>query len=499
MKKTLLCLALFGALVFSAPAGSDSIKSKRLAPRDLTLEEAVAIALRDNPDIRKAKAEIERTRGQVIEVRAQALPQIAITSAYNQTDPRVLQTGGRGGGTLTIPTAGSSNGGSGGTTGGTTTIVTGGNSVTGDKSWNVILEGKQVLYSGGQVGAALRIAKLTEDTSLYGLRTTIDQVISEVRKNFYLVLLNRALITVQQESLQLLESELKDQQNRFEAGTVPRFNVLRAEVEVANQRPALIQARNAYLIADLQLAKLLGVDYEPSRSGEPPLHPVGELAARDRSVVLNDALTMAKMRRTFLKAQRQNILVEVQQIKVALAGYQPRVDANAGYELRSSRLTDNLDDTVNGWFFGLSGTWNIFDGLATSGRVKQARARLESARVNYEDSVHQVELEVQQAYARLVEARQLIQSQLKAVEQADEALRLARERLSAGAGVQLDVLDARVALTRSQTTELQARYDLNVALAELDRVTAADTVYPDTFNDPLVHKARALNKSTSAK
>ncbi|MDP9292354.1 MAG: TolC family protein, partial [Verrucomicrobiota bacterium] len=311
MKKTLFSFGIFAALVLSASAGSDVVKN-RAGSRDITLEEAVAIALRDNPDIRKAKAEIERTRGLVIEVRAQALPQVSITSAYDQTDPRLLQTGGGSGGTITIPTTN----GSGTTTGGTTTIVTGGNSVTGDKSWNVILQGKQVIYSGGQVAAATRIAKLTEDTSLYGLRTTIDQVISDVRKNFYLVLLNRALITVQQESLQLLESELKDQQNRFDAGTVPRFNVLRAEVEVANQRPAVIQARNAYLIAELQLAKLLGMDYEPSRAGEPPVNPVGALAVHDRSVVLNDALMMAKMRRTFLKAQRQNILVEVQQIKV---------------------------------------------------------------------------------------------------------------------------------------------------------------------------------------
>jgi outer membrane protein TolC len=71
------------------------------------------------------------------------------------------------------------------------------------------------------------------------------------------------------------------------------------------------------------------------------------------------------------------------------------------------------------------------------------------------------------------------------VEQALEALRLATERLDAGAGTQLDVLDARVALTRARITELQARADYQIALAEFDRVTATDTVYEESFQDPL--------------
>jgi outer membrane protein TolC len=211
---------------------------------------------------------------------------------------------------------------------------------------------------------------------------------------------------------------------------------------------------------------------------------------------LQNALQLAKERRPFLKVQRQSILIETEQIKIALAGYKPRLDANGGYEVRSSRLSDDLSDTVNGWFFGFTGSWDLFDGLETYGRTKQARARLASAKINYDDSVQQVELEVQQAYAQLQQARETIQSQQKNVESALEALRLANERLSAGAGTQLDVLDARVALTRARTTELQARADYNTALAEFDRVTATDTIYDDAFADPLARGAATRKKTT---
>ena len=76
-----------------------------------------------------------------------------------------------------------------------------------------------------------------------------------MRQQFYQVLLNRELIHVQEESVKLLQSQLQDQQNRFEAGTVPRFNVLQAQVALSNQYPLLIAAQNNYRISQLQLGE----------------------------------------------------------------------------------------------------------------------------------------------------------------------------------------------------------------------------------------------------
>lgn len=516
------------AAIFYVYAGEPLAVGRTIARHvsgDLTLEEAVRLALQQNPEILKALQEIERTRGQVIQVRAQALPHVTLTSTYNQQDRELLE-GSRGGsvgtagnfnfdGTASTETGQDTGGQTGtgtaagngtGTAAGLTPDqlaslfsqqggMSGGNFAVNNKSWLVALEVRQVLYAGGQVRAALRVAKFTQDSSYWNLRDTIDRIISRTRTQFYSVLLNRALITVQEESINLLSDQLKDQRNRFDAGTVPRFNVLRAEVELANVRPELIRVTNNYLIAQLELAKTLGL--APGPGGKPTFYAVGALGIGERPLGLQNALQLAKERRPFLKVQRQSILVETEQIRIALAGYKPRLDANAGYEFRNSRLSDDLTETVNGWFFGFTGSWDIFDGLETYGRTKQARARLESAKINYDDSVRQVELEVQQAYALLQQARETIQSQQKNVEQALEALRLANERLSAGAGTQLDVLDARVALTRARTTELQARADFNIAIAEFDRVTATDTVYDDTFNDPLARRTKKKATTSS--
>ena len=460
---------------------------------DITLGRAVQVALRQNPDILKALQEIERTRGQVIEVRAQALPHVTLSARFDQQDKGLIESGGSGGG-FNI----------GGSSGLSQELANSladafnqnGSGSSGDQSWSVTLQVTQVLYAGGQVRAAVKIAKLTEDNSYGALRDTVDAVIAKTRTQFYIVLLNRALINVAEESVKLQEDQLKDQQNRFEAGTVPRFNVLRAEVELANVRPNLIRARNNYLIGQLDLAKTLGL--LAAADGKPTFNCVGELLTAGRPGQLSTALALARERRPFLKVQRQKILIEKEQIKVALAGYKPRLDVNGGGLVRNSRLTDALDDTVNGWFFGVSGRWNLFDGFETAGKVKQATATLEAAKVTYDDSVQQVELEVQQAFANLQQAKETIQSQQKNVEQALEALRLANERLAAGAGTQLDVLDARVALTRARSTEVEARADYSKALAEFDRATATNTVYDDGFDDPLV-KIRQAERAKRAK
>ena len=92
-----------------------------------------------------------------------------------------------------------------------------------------------------------------------------------------------------------------------------------------------------------------------------------------------------------------------------------------------------------------------------------------------------MELEIQQAYSNLQQNQELVISQEKNVELADEALRLAKARLDAGAGVQLDVLNATVQLLTAQSTRLQALFGYNSSLAEFDRATGAQSTYHEMF------------------
>jgi len=468
----LLCA---GTVSFAVESALKGYVAEGVKPRDFTLDQAIRFAFQHNPDVLRARQEIRRTKGVQIEVRAEALPHLDADAFFRKTDPNL-----RGGNSSSIissttPPTGSPPPGGTPFPSPTPVLTVSSISVT-DNSYDLTLTASQLLYNGSVI-PAIRGAKYSQDASIFALVDTIDRVIATVRQQFYQVILNRSLIGVQEESVHLLEQQLQDQQNRFEAGTVPRFNVLQAEVALANQQPALITARNNYRIALLQLGKTIGLDYNPARREQEPLHCVGELSYQPREIPLSLAVQLAKERRPLLKQQRANVLTQVEAVRGAYGGFQPMLSANAGYEWTSSEVSDSLSDINKGWFFGVTGTWPIFDGLATVGRIKQQNALLSEARITYDDAVRQVELEVQQAYSNLQQDRELYFSQSKNVDQAREALRLASARLGVGAGVQLDVLNAQVQLTQAQSTRLSALFSYNADLAEFDRATATDTIY----------------------
>lgn len=475
---------------------STSTRSSSVSARRFTLKQALETAFQRNPDILRARQEIRRTKGVQIEVTSQALPHLTADAVFNWTEGS-LRSGG-GGTTITtpgitptpVPTVAPITG----TRAAAETTIIPALTPT-DYSYSLSFTGSQLLYNGSVI-PAIKGAGFASDASLFALRDTIDHVIALVRQQFYQVILNRALIGVQEESVRLLESQLTDQQNRFEAGTVPRFNVLQAEVALSNQQPNLITARNNYRIAQLQLAKTIGLDFDPRRGDQAPLECIGELSYIPRDIPLPVAIQLGKERRPFLKQQRANILVQKQNLIGSYAGFQPSLSLNGGHSFESSQFSSRLDRVVDGWFFGVTGSWAIFDGLETVGRVQQARAVLSQAKITYDDSVRQVELEIQQAYSNLQQDRELYFSQEKNVDQALEALRLASARLGVGAGVQLDVLNAQVALTQARSTRLSALFSYNSDLAEFDRATATDTIYHDSFDDPLTRRRETRTVKT---
>ena len=465
------------ALLFASPflfAGTETLselrRRKTVTPR-YTLDQAVLPALQRNADIQKARQDIERTKGLYIQMRAEILPKIEATLEVQNTDPHLGSiSSGASGGLSGVPT-----------------------------QYSLSIAATQVVFAGGRIVSNIRSAAFTRDTSYYAFRNAIDLVISTVKQQFYQVLLNRELINVQESSVNLLKSQLQDQQNRFEAGTVPRFNVLQAQVALSNQYPLLIAAQNNYRISLLQLAKTLGLDFDPMRAGQPPLEAVGTLEFRPRHIPLPMAIELAKERRPFLIQQKAIVLSDAAQVNVARAGYFPQFSVSAGEDFRSSPISENINAVRSGYVFTGTGTWAIWDWGATYGSVKQARAVLEQAKITLDDANRQVELEVQQQDSNLTQSAELVKATEESVGQAQEALRLASARLSAGAGTQLEVLDSRVQVTQAESNRVQALYNYNVALAEFDRVTATEVVYSNELDEPRTReKTRTAAKSTPA-
>jgi outer membrane protein TolC len=473
--------------------GSTSASSETSSARGVptfTLDKAILTALQRNPTLLIAEQEIKRTKGVIIQIRAQALPHITPSGTYQWIDPNLRAATF---GNATTTTTGT-------TTGTAASIVNSPASQVGDAqamasptpnpnvrntqlsdiSYNIRVTGTQLVFNG-TTWPAIRGTFFQRDSAYFAFRNTLDQLLATVKTQFYQVVVNRELIKVQEQSVHLLESQLKDQQNRFEAGTVPRFNVLQAEVALYNQLPLLITAQNNYRISKITLAKTLGLDFEPRRGENPPLEVVGEMPYIPRTIELADAIELGKQRRPFLKQARANVLNQIEQVHVALGQFLPTINTTGGGEWISSSVNSSWHDISKGWIAEVTGSVPIWDSGEIYGQVKQQRALLSETKITYDDDVRQVELEIQTAYSNLQQNIELIKSQEKNVELADEALRLAKARLDAGAGVQLDVLNAQVQLLTAQTTQLQALFGYNSSLAEFDRATGAQSTYTESF------------------
>ncbi|HRP03941.1 MAG TPA: TolC family protein [Opitutaceae bacterium] len=426
LSRAALCGAfLTGMLGLSAqPAPSQPV------PETLDLATALQYALDNNYAIRQARERIKQQEGVVLEVSSRRIPNVSVGAAYQRNDRDIATT---------FPQD--------------------------DSAWNIQIQARQAIYAGGGIDASVASSKLVREAAILELRGVINDALLTVRTRFYDVLLARESIKVREQSVALLQEQLQNAKNRFEAGASSSFEVLRAEVALANAQPALIQARNAFRLAIEELRQALGFANTEGDNLKKVPEFVGELKAEPTSFDLKSSLEAARGNRPELARLSKLEEAREQGVRVARSSYLPSVDAVAGYQWRKTGLSDRFRDAADGWLVGVQSQWNVFDGRATAGRVAQARSLLAQAQLTRGETELSIEVEVRRALSSLQEAWELAEASRKVVDQAAEALRLANVRQSAGTATQLDVLTSQVDLTQARNNQLQANYNYLVALA----------------------------------
>jgi outer membrane protein len=410
----------------------------------LSVADAVNLALKQNGAILRGKADLEAQYGVVIQTRAVAIPKVEATGNY-QTSSEVEA--------YPFPLS----------------------PPVQRETWYSNIRLIQSIYEGGRITASFRSARLTKDQAVLQYQTVVADAVLSVRVGYYDVLSAAEQVVVNEASVKLLTQTLDDQNRRYEAGTVPRFNVLQAEVELANERPKLIQARNALRIAKNNLVNVLGSQVSAGIWEDIPVNLSDHLDSDPYQVELPVALAKALESRSELAALRKAEGLRREDLVNARAGYKPSIQLFAGYGGRNSGFNNDLGHDVSGYTAGAQFTWEIFDGFLTKGKVDQAKALYQGSKVDVDNETRTIELDVRTAYSNFIEARETLESQKKVQEEAEEALRLAIARSDAGTGTQLDVLTAQTSLTTARSTQVQALHDYDVDRARLERAIGLNT------------------------
>src|SRR5690606_11100233 len=246
------------------------------------------------------------------------------------------------------------------------------------RSWSAGVQVQQLLYTGGAVESGIRRAREAREAAVQDYRASVQTALLNVRERFFDVLLAREQVIVQEEAGRLLQEELDDARARVRAGSGSPFDELRAEVAVANGRPPLIRARNTYRLAAVELLRAVGLPAEEGIEDRVQ----GELAFEQIPYDLEELLIAAHDNTPEITELEHRVASAEHAIDNARAGLRPTVSAAASSGVQKSTFSDDLADTVDGWTIGVQGTWNICDGTDTRGRVAQARAPLQQARLS---------------------------------------------------------------------------------------------------------------------
>ncbi|MCL4138374.1 UNVERIFIED_CONTAM: hypothetical protein GTU68_024536 [Idotea baltica] len=417
----------------------------------LNLEKTLLVALLHNHSIETAKEEIAQQSNTIDEIRSFLLPRISLIGNYNETDDGLIESFGD-------------------------------QNFSSETNWNSRIELRQPIYSGGKSSSGFAQQKKIYEAAQMELTEIALDVLLQVRKKFYDLLLARSQLEVRLESLRLLEEELKSEKNRLKSGTVSQFNVLRAEVEVANARTPMIRAKNAITLEKQELLGLLGIKPAQLREGASKFEFVGTLEPAAFVGDLDELLLEGKKIRPKLSQLSYLSQAAVEGVGVELADYYPSIDLFGSWNYEKSRFSDEIDDTIDGWRAGVDFDWNIFSSFETKSRVATARNKVRKAEIKENQAKLDVEVEIKRAFFSVQESTQLLEASRKVVASAEESLRLARNRLSVGVGTQLEVLDSQVALTDARSNRVQALYDYNLANAQLVRAVGSDSKVKDLDN-----------------
>ena len=422
-----------GALVFLVLCGLWPLSGQAAeAPRSLNLKEALSLAWKANPSLQVSRLE-ELIAGQdVVRARSGFLPKVK--SDFNQT---VYDQATK----IRVPAA-------------RTSVAF---PLTNNNFWYSRLAADQTIFDFWATPSRYQAAILGQGATRLDTAQVRDNIFLLVCQGYFRVLRGEKLIDVAQQEVVQFGDQLKDAKNLYEFGIATYNDVLQAEVALADSQQRLITAKNDVTNDKSALNKLIGLPIPTPIS----LTEEKELAAPDQNLAA--ASDLAVKQRSDLKAASSRIDQGVQNVTQAQAQHFPRLYAQAGHLWQPNFFYVNNSQ----WFaiFGLQ--WSLFNGLDTRAQVQQARDRVEQLKVKHQDLGEQVRLDVQTAYLAVNETADRIRVTEKAVKQGEENLRLNRERYREQVGTATNVIDAVTLLTKTRVNFFNARYDHQLAKAQL--------------------------------
>jgi outer membrane protein len=430
------CLRLIAAvliLLFPLSAG---------AAGPLTLEESIALALKNSLVINIAKEGAKGAEAGKREAFTGFLPKFSTSYSYRRLNeaPNYYFPGVAG-----MPA---------------THMVTG----TID-NYNWFVEARQPLFAGGGILANYQASEIAREAAWIEETAKTQDVVQNVKIAYYNILRAQRLWDTARQAVEMLRAHRDVAQNFYRVGLIPKNDLLQAEVELANGKQAQVRSENAVELAKSSLNTIL------RRQLSAPVEVVDILDYQPLHQSFQECVETARERRPELKIYALRASRAGKMVRVAQSEYFPSVSlvGNYGRFGDTPSVSGTQYQDQESWHVMAVATWNFWEWGKTKYRVDAGKA-MENQAIDQSRELHdQIELEIKNAYLALREAESQIAVSQKVIEQAEENFRISEARYKERVARSTEVLDAQTLLTRAKSEYANALGDYHISHARLQR------------------------------
>ncbi len=437
MKRCLTAFVLAVASVFGAAA-----------QMRLSLDAAIELALSENPTIRIAEMEVARYDYVKRQTWGTLLPQVALNGQINHTFIKQNMSKGF--------------------------------SLGGDQYTTIsgAVEATMPLFAPA-VYRTLKMNDTQMAAAVEAARASRVDLVAEVRKAFYNILLAEQSLAVLIESQATVQRTVDDTELQYRNGLMSEYDLLTAQVQLSNLKPTIIQTENSIAVAKRLLKMYLSIPETVDIEVEGHLD-----ALRDAVLKGTDGLSTDVSENTDLRALELQEELLFRQLRVANAGRWPTVGLFGNFTLSGNNMGSfNFQDmsvVQDGYYWqnplyaGVQLSVPLFAGLTKMNRSRELKNQLAQIGEQRDYLRRQIDVQVRSALNDLVTARETMFAQERTVEQARKAYGISDTRYRAGAGTILELNSAQLAQTQAQLNFSQAIYDYLMAKAEYDRIVGRE-------------------------
>ncbi|MCW5313740.1 TolC family protein [Nostoc sp. KVJ3] len=405
------------------PTKPEEVKIQATVP--ISLAQALELAQRNNRDLQVAILQLEGSRSALRQSQAALLPTLGINGSVTNT--------GNGFTSSSSPASTSFNG-------------------SAQLNYN--------LYTSGNRQATIQAAEEQVHVDEFNVETQSLTVRLNATTQYYNLQQADEQVRINQSAVENAQASLRDTQAREQAGVGTRFDVLQAQVNLANNQQQLINAISQQQIARRQLATTLSLSQSFNITAADPVQLAGLWPQ-----TVEQSIIQAFQNRPELPQYLAQRNIYEQQRRQALSQLGPQISLASSYNLLD-RYNDGVSVT-DGYSVGLQGSLTLYDGGAAKAKAAQSRANIAIAENQFASQRDQIRFNVEQYYSQLQSNLKNVETSAVALNQAREALNLARLRFQAGVGTQTEVIAAENDLTTAEGNRVTAILDYNIALANL--------------------------------